>query len=529
MYRDGLRNYEFDDSDDNYDDDFNYSDNFSHDQNYYRNYNPNQAQNMPKYNPNQAQYMPKYNPNQAQNILGYIPNANSNTNRKNTPKYSQYKSQTLSQSNSKYPGTKFTNTNSDEDDNNIYQDALMSNLLAYTNKNNYSSPEEKKPTECRIDFVKHILEGSSKLRPMIDFDNYNTETATNGRLNKPIVNIGDLLTSMNVKLIYLKSGTTGHTFKAVSRINKNVAFAVKVCAYPKDEYGHMDNSCRPENAELLMLKLLSYFVINGSTPHFVLPIGTIKASITNFIKVDKFIDLNNQKNKTYKEFIERYHAGDFENFVSILISEWCNGGDLLDYIKKNYTTMTTRIWKVIIFQLLFTLALVHEKYPSFRHNDMKANNILVQLTDTQNRANNRFYKYNLDNVEFVIPNIGLQIKIWDFDFACIDGIIENNKVNADWTKKINISKKQNRYYDVHYFFNTLISKRFFPQFYDENGAPQEIIDFVHRIIPEPYRNGGPYVNKKGRILVDTEITTPYRIIMTDPLFARYRYVKSQRH
>ena len=50
----------------------------------------------------------------------------------------------------------------------------------------------------------------------------------------------------------------------------------------------------------------------------------------------------------------------------------------------------------------------------------------------------RIYKYSIDQVDFYVPNIGIQAKIWDFDFASIKGIVENSKVNADWTKKINI-------------------------------------------------------------------------------------------
>lgn len=414
---------------------------------------------------------------------------------------------------------------SSEDDSDDYQNALVSNLVALTNKKNITN-QEKKPTDSRIEYVKSILEGC-RLEPIIDLDNCNTDTAKKkNRLNKKIMDIRELILSMNIKLRYLKSGTTGHTFKAISKINKDVVFAVKVCAYPKDDYGGINNISRPENAEILMLKLLSDFVINRCTPHFVLPIYTFNTSITNFIKVPPhIIDLNDEKNEMYKKFVERYHDGEFEEIVSVLISEWCNGGDLLDYIRRNYAKMTFRDWKVIIFQILFTLALVHEKYPSFRHNDMKANNILVHYTNIKNNKTNSFYRYKIDNVAFIIPNIGLQIKIWDFDFACIDGIVENNKVNSDWTKKINITKKQNQYYDMHYFFNTLISKRFFPQFY-EGGAPKQIVDFVHRIIPPRFRNGGPDVNKKGRIQVDIEYTTPYRVIMEDELFEKYRFSDS---
>ena len=404
-----------------------------------------------------------------------------------------------------------------------YQDALKHSLVTLSSKNTKpdDSDEDKNPTDCRIEFVKNILVDNI-LRPMIDFDNCDTDLIDTS-LNKKILDGKQLFTSMKVKLKYLKSGTTGHTFKAVSKVDKNVAFAVKVCAYPIDDYGHMNKLERPENAELRILKLLSYFVINKSTPHFVLPIGSFNTSITHFINIPKnIIDLEDEKNEMYKKFVDRYYENEFESIVSVLISEWCNGGDLLDYIRKNYERMNLRMWIIIIFQILYTLAKIHQKYPSFRHNDMKANNILIQMTDIGKNQPDRRYCYGLDDKKFIIPNINMQIKIWDFDFACIDGIIENNKVNSDWTRRINITKKQNKYYDIHYFFNTLISKRFFPKFYD-GGAPSEIVEFVHRIVPEKYRNGSKHVNKKGRIQVDDEYTTPYRVIMQDPLFSKYRF------
>ncbi len=424
--------------------------------------------------------------------------------------------------NKKNPNEKKSNSNHSTDDGtDEYQNALMSSLIAITNKKVESSEnDDKKPTESRIEFVKNILDGN-KLRPMVDFDNCDTETSSNTRLNKKILDLKDLFSSMNVKLKYLKSGTTGHTFKATSKIDTNIAFAVKVCAYPKDDYGGIQHISRPENAELRMLKLLSYFVIKRSTPHLVLPIATFNTSIKNFVNIrPDVIDLNKEKNEMYRKFVERYHEGEFEDFVSVLISEWCDGGDLLDYIRKNYETMTLKHWIIIIFQILFTLAKIQDKFPAFRHNDMKANNVLVQITNVNNSSLR--YSYGIGNYKFYIPDIGLQIKIWDFDFACIDGIIENNKVNSDWTKKINITKNKNKYYDMHYFFNTLISKRFFPQFYT-GGAPQEIIDFVHRIVPEKFRNGSKNVNKKGRIQVDTEFLTPFKVITEDPLFSKYRW------
>jgi hypothetical protein len=428
-----------------------------------------------------------------------------------------------------------TNKNSDDDtsdkDSDSYKTVLMSSLLALSNKNKITDNEDSqstditndlKPTESRIEFVKRVLDGT-KLKPMINFDQCDTEIATSARLGKKIMDDKKLFSSMNVKLKYVKSGTTGHTFKAVSKVDKNISLAVKVCAYPKDDYGAIGNIKRPENTELRMIRCLGTLVAKGSTPHIVLPVGMLNTSIKNFIKIPKeLIDLDDDKNEMYKTFIERYHNDEFEEFVSVLISEWCTGGDLLDYIRKNYQNMNLRQWKVIFFQLLFTLALIHKKYPAFRHNDMKANNILVQLTNLKKNNRNKVYRYNMDDTKFLIPDIDMLVKIWDFDFACIAGTIENNKVNAKWTKKINISNKENKYYDIHYFFNTLSSKRFFPDFYN-GGVPNEIVQFVQRVIPQKFRHGSKYVNKKGRIQVDTEYTTPYKLIMEDELFSKYRY------
>ena len=382
---------------------------------------------------------------------------------------------------------------------------------------------EGRPTESRIEFIKHVLDGN-KLQPMIDFDNCDTESGCE-RLIKKTMDVKELFMSLNVTLKYIKSGTTGHTFKATSKENKDIAYAIKVCAYPKkDDYGRIGNPKRPENAELRMLKLLSSFVLKMKTPHFILPLGTFNSSISHFVNVSpKLIDLSNEKNHSYRSFIEKCENNEFEDLVSILISEWANGGDLLDYIRKNYASMTLEQWKVIIFQILYTLASLHKKYPTFRHNDMKANNILVGLIDKEYQE--QLYAYRLGEFKFEIPNVGIQIKIWDFDFACIDGIIENNKVNATWTKKMNVSKKKNQYYDMHYFFNTLICEKFFPQFYT-GGAPKEIIEFVHRIIPEKYRGivQNKHIRKGGRILIDTEWTTPYKVIMTDELFRKYKCI-----
>jgi hypothetical protein len=337
-------------------------------------------------------------------------------------------------------------------------------------------------------------------------------------ISKKYIDFAKAIGQLGGKLKYIKSGSTGHTFKAIHENIEKPSYAVKIVAYTKKEnYGDMYFINRPENTEILMLKLLSYFVLKQQTPHIVLPIVTFNTSIKPFLSLteNRIID-----NKKYNQFIERYNKGDYYNNVSVLISEWANGGDLLDFLKKKYLTLTLKMWKTIFFQIISTLAVIQNKYPSFRHNDMKANNILVH-TDGDDVNSTSKYLYKINGKTYIIPDINLQVKLWDFDFACIPEILNNSKVNAEWTKKINIKPVQNRYYDIHYFFNTLIKKGFLPDLLTNSKIPKEVTDFINRIVPDKYKEGDN-ISDRGRLLVNDEYLIPDDIIKNDTFFECFK-------
>ena len=373
--------------------------------------------------------------------------------------------------------------------------------------------------------IKNILKGND-LNSLIDLDNNDTESFINSKkdidirevLEKKNLDFSEVINKIGSKLVYVKSGTTGHTFRGFNPNNPNEPnFAVKVVAYPKREnYGDLNDIRRPENAELLMLKVLSYFVVNNHTPHLVLPIGTFNTCIRPFLNLDKNGIVENKK---YTTFIKRYKKGELHNNVSVLISEWADGGDLLEYLKNNILQLTVKEWRVILFQIISVLAIIQAKYPGFRHNDLKANNILIQKVEARNK-NNKF-KYKINGNIYIIPNIGFQIKIWDFDFSCIDGVVDNTKVNAEWTDKINISSSKNRYYDLHYFMNTLTRKGFIPDFWEIEQIPKAVKDFFERIVPEKYRIGDN-VAERGRLLVNDEYAIPDDVLINDPFFNKFR-------
>lgn len=400
----------------------------------------------------------------------------------------------------------------------------------------------------RLNFMKELLSGK-KLDPIINIDINDTEyfidpCKFNNRdssedsndtrivLNKRIHDFDNIIKQIGGTLYYIKSGTTGHTFRGIIKDHngRRIEYAVKVVAYPKkDRYGDIYDVERPENAELKMIRLLSYFIVNKQSPHIVLPIGTFDTHIKHFVSLidDGFVDkytlnsLGEEKKTKYAEFVEKYKDDVYHDYVSILISEWVNGGDLLDYIRKNYREFTLRHWKVIFFQIISVLAVIQSKFPAFRHNDLKANNILVEKIDVN--KNNRF-KYTINGRKYVVPVVGIQIKIWDFDFACIPGIVDNMKVCDQWTNEINVKPVKNQYYDMHYFFNTLIKDGFFGKFMKESCIPQEAKDFINRIIPSMYRDiHSKYVSDRGRILIDDEYFTPDYVLRHDEFFKEFHY------
>ena len=410
---------------------------------------------------------------------------------------------------------------------------IYNNIIIFMNN---MHNKEKDSIPMRIEFVKQLLH-KSDLYPIVNLDCTLTENFTGGSidegesgdsydtrviLKKRILNFTKIIKQIGGKLRYIKSGTTGHTFKGIAEdSNGTFEYAVKVVAYPKKEkYGSINDTRRPENAELMMIKLLSYFIVNKQTPHLVIPFGTFNTDIANFVDLVK-CDRIDEQNERYKEFVDKYHKGEFSSTVSILLSEWANRGDLLDFMRNNYKQFTKLHWKVILFQIISTLAIIQSKYPSFRHNDFKANNILIQKIDIMKEN----HRYVIVRNSYRVPNIGYHIKIWDFDFACIPGIVDNIKVDSKWTKKINVTPEQNRYYDIHYFFNTLIRKGFFPQIITDDDVPLELKQFISRVVPKMYQNNPSFIHEKGRILINEEYLTPDDILKNDPYFEEFRMAK----
>jgi hypothetical protein len=149
----------------------------------------------------------------------------------------------------------------------------------------------------RIDLITELVD-KTNIESIVDYknsennlENYYKSEDIRELMPKKFIDFNKAIKSLGGKLLYIKSGSTGHTFKGVhppNEINKQ-SYAVKVVAYPKKEnYGDMYNVKRPENAELLMIKLLSEFVIKKQTPHIILPILTFNTRIKHFLSISQY-------------------------------------------------------------------------------------------------------------------------------------------------------------------------------------------------------------------------------------------------
>ena len=153
-------------------------------------------------------------------------------------------------------------------------------------------------------------------------------------------------------------------------------------------------------------KLSNDFVKTKKTPHLIMFIQKYEIDILNtYVKFDKNKIIKGKKKKQNKI-----------NKQIFSIIEWADKGTLKDNwseglkIKDHFT--------IFLFQLLYTLSIIRETYPSFRHQDLHSENILVSSTNNKDG----YFKYTIQTKTYYIPDCGFQIKIWDFDRSTLTNL-----------------------------------------------------------------------------------------------------------
>ena len=132
-----------------------------------------------------------------------------------------------------------------------------------------------------------------------------------------------------------------------------------------------------------------------------------------------------------------------------LFSEFINGVTLKSFLTKRKVEPDEL--KSIITQVILLLKMIHEKYPSFRHNDLHLDNIMILK-----KRNNT--KKKIGNVEF--NDAKVEVKLMDFGLATADWVINPIVKNTPLFKTdYGIFTKSNPAYDMHLFFNSLYTSK----------------------------------------------------------------------
>ena len=205
----------------------------------------------------------------------------------------------------------------------------------------------------------------------------------------------------------------------------------------------------------------------------------------------------------------------------LLYEQYANGGDCIHFLKKYKPIIQPIHIKTIVFQILWTLYIIQQKYPTFRHNDLHMGNVLLDL----NFKNTGGMKYKTDKTTFWVPNIGITSMINDFGFTNMTSIT-NPKVNSRYCKNSHgICTDNNSLYDVHFFLNSLYIEL------GIQGRPSVIREtktFIESIFSPSYLGTKSNKISEGRLnpVANHTALRPLVDILEDQYFAPFHFKKT---
>ena len=122
----------------------------------------------------------------------------------------------------------------------------------------------------------------------------------------------------------------------------------------------------------------------------------------------------------------------------VYFAEWAKYSNFFETLERRPSPEYIRL---MLFQIIYTLAVIQNELPSWRHNDFFSQNILLQ----ENTGEKIYYQFKGRN--FLTPSCDASIRFWDFDFANSNEVI-NDKVHNGIFNKIGINPSPCPQYDL---------------------------------------------------------------------------------
>ena len=169
--------------------------------------------------------------------------------------------------------------------------------------------------------------------------------------------------------------------------------------------------------------LLSDFLTKKLTKHIIIPIRFIDIPASKLLLFLKnYNNLDNLYNYNGTLSISIY-----ENFYKMTT--------LYEYITNNNFKDISDIYNML-FQIIYTLTIIRQKYNNFCHNLLNIDNIFIYYTS----VNDHIFKYEYNNKIFNIKNRGFIIKIANFELSNINSI-ENNDIKTLFNSLFKLKNK----------------------------------------------------------------------------------------
>ena len=267
-------------------------------------------------------------------------------------------------------------------------------------------------------------------------------------------------------------------------------------------YNDVNELSCPSNNDALFSYLLSQLVINKKTKHILLPIVNFDIE---FSKIQHLI----KNTPIYQMIKEKMDFDEIKPIFSLRIREHFHKSKLLkEHLENNVCD-----YKPLLFQVIHTLAVLQKEFPSFRHNNLTIDNILVYIKKDTTSSN--VYEYNDD--KWTIPNIGFDIKITNFEKSKLSnfyGVVNQRDTEVPYINE------SNNYFDLHTFLNSLINGNHnLSLLNSSNNCDLETKKFLDKIIPTEYRyKDQKYLNN------NVVIIQPYQLL-NHPFFKDYKNVE----
>ena len=216
----------------------------------------------------------------------------------------------------------------------------------------------------------------------------------------------------------------------------NVIVTIKKYKHNDDENNINTNNNRGIKNSIIISNTLIH-----KTQHILIPLLCFDTELTNFINLFK------NDPELYNIINEKISSKEIKNIFLVEVKECFNDGNFLHNIENID-------YKIVLFQLLYTLAQIQIKYPNFQHNFLIPRNIFVYQYD-----NNKQSIYNINNNHYEFET-NIDIKITNFDKSILD------------------TEKPDKSSDVLMFFSKLLK-----QINDiHNSNLNETKLFLHKII-----------------------------------------------